>query len=220
MYKDYESPLATTSQNWVSVMLSDFVGTLVDYTKHDLRHGSKGSLLVPIRVKSPVSVNAGYSVGVFKDHVHIYAANIPAQGFPDAYDVSIPRVKHDPRHWQLKKMAYSDTFRTFLRKVYTKSFSDDALRFTMEQGPNPVTVQVNVMSFINTIVDYLIEEQEFTIYFLRDRWTVTRNQGTAVLDVKKWFTNGTAAMLGNGSRGLGKRKPRARIPSSELESAP
>jgi len=222
MYKDYESPLQALSQNWVSVMLSDFVGTLVEYSHHNLKFPSKCATQTPIRIKSPISVNAGYSVQVKKDTVRIYAAHIGDQGFPDEYDVTIPRVHHDPRHWQLKKGSYLDMFRTFLRKVYTKSIREETLHFTTEVCGRPdevKTVQVNLMSFVNTVVDLLMSNKEFTMDFHRNRWVIAIPKESS-FERKTWFTNGIVSQVGKGNKGNNSLVRREAKKIAEMESAP
>jgi hypothetical protein len=168
-----------------------------------MKHQSKGAILLPIRVKSPLHVNAGYAVTVTKDSVKVYAAHIhSSMVYPDEYSVVIPRVQHDPRHWQLKKDIYIDTFRTFLRKVYTKSLQDQNLHFTTLTGRNPTTVQVNLMSFVNKLLDLLIANREFSVEFTKNRWCINVRNPDGTSDVQMtWYTNGPTANVGKGNKG-------------------
>jgi hypothetical protein len=174
MYKHYRSPLSSPSgtANHISRAISRFVGTLVDYNAHELAIGETrraAERSTPIRLLSFDKVNQGYEIIVNRDEVRVVAANLGDSDLGDFYRIAIPRVEHDSRHYQLRKLEYVEIFSTLLAKSY-QHMHNPVLYSNHDTKDG--TTEVKISAFVAKIVDALSMPREFRLIFQRNRWVL------------------------------------------------
>jgi hypothetical protein len=193
MYKDYTSPLISYNANQISKTLSRIVGTLVDYNAHETVVGRYRSFSAdwPIRILPFERVNGGYEILIDPEHVRVCATHTHVtEGMSETleYAITIPRVKRDVRHYQLRKLEYTEVLTSLLVKSYGARVNPVLYSSATVKD---ATTECRAVSVVNVMVDLLKEGTPFSLIFHRNHWKIRWADGS-----RTWYPKGVALRTG------------------------